>query len=156
MAHFVYALVAANDVAGRIHEDWPNLKRYDAGDSHSIFPIERELIGQLLESADAPPPESETFIFLTDDFQILLRDLSRHGRLCYLETDYFGGEGGQGACVFEHGIELMPPTWAESNTINDALAILGVESTDEYDAFDAVGLGAVRKNTDFERNLIEE
>ena len=155
MAHFVYAIVAANDVADRIHEDWPNLKRYDAGDSHSIFPIEQELIDQRLQSANAAPQESETFIYLTDKFQILLQDLSRHGKLSYLETEYFGGEGGQGACVFEHGNELMPPTWAESNTINDALAILGVESNDEYDEFDAAGLGAVRKNTDFERNLID-
>jgi hypothetical protein len=155
MAHFVYAIVAANDVADRIHEDWPQLKRYDAGDSHSIFPVDREMIDQRLESDDAPPQESETFIYLTDEFQNMLQDLSRHGKLCYLETEYFGGDGGQGACVYEHGNELMPPTWAESNTINDALATLGVESTDEYDAFDAVGLGAVRKNADFERNLID-
>jgi len=155
MAHFVYAIVSPNDVAARIHEDWPQLKRYDAGGSHSIFPIESGIVSQRIGSADANPQESETFIYLTDDFQSVLQDLSQHGKLCYLETDYFGGEGGQGACVFEHGHALMEPTWAESNTINTALKILGVDPVGDDDEFDTVGLCSVRKNADFERNLID-
>ena len=152
MAHFIYAIVAENDVATRIHSDWPQLKRYNAGDKHSIFPIEQDMIDQRAGSAYSPPQESKTLIYLTDTFRNILLDLSQHGRLCYLETEYHGGDGGQGACVFNRGNELMPPIWAKSDTINDGLALIGVEAGDRCDAFHMAGLSAVRKNADFERN----
>ena len=151
MAHFVYAIVSSNIAADAIHACWQQLKRYPATDSFSIFPVNADLIAQRVAPAKHDTQESETFIHLSESFVTLLRDLSEHGKICYLETEYFGGEGGQGACVFEHGTELMPPTWAESDTINDALAVLGVQCSASLDGFDTIGLGAVRKNDDFSK-----
>ena len=149
MAHFVYAIVSANDVADRIHADWPQLSRYPANDLFSIFPVDTDLIAQRINPNGHETLNSETFLHLSDSFITALRELSRGGKICYLETDYFGGDGGQGACVFEHGTELMAPTWAESGTINDALEMLGVKCNADEDGFDTIGLGTVRNNEDF-------
>jgi hypothetical protein len=79
----------------------------------------------------------------------LLAGASVSGPLAYLETEYFGGQGGQGAVVFENGVEIMPPEWAESNTINRALRLIGVRASSSKDEFLSVGLGMARNNDDF-------
>ncbi len=83
-------------------------------------------------------------MLLTAGFRGLLAELSRSGRLAYIETEYFGGTGGQGAAVYEGGAEIMPPTWAESGVINRALGLLGVGglSTHSHSAL----LGFIRRS----------
>ena len=154
MAHFVYALVAAKKVADQIQTDWPELERFDAGDAHSIFPVEQEQIEKRVgSSSDDSNEQTGGFYYLSNNFKKELRELSKYGKICYLETEYFGGEGGQCACVYDNRTEIMAPTWAESDTINTALKILGVAPKENLDAFDTIGLGAVRKNTDFSKNV---
>ena len=94
MAHFVYAIVSSNIAADAIHACWQQLKRHPATDSFSIFPVNADLIAQRVAPAKHDTQESETFIHLSESFVTLLRDLSEHGKICYLETEYFGGEGG--------------------------------------------------------------
>ncbi|MFZ6180911.1 hypothetical protein [Nannocystis pusilla] len=57
-------------------------------------------------------------------------------------TDYFGGVGGQWACVF-HGAQRLS---ADDASINDALRALGVTRTGGQDEFDTVGLGRHRRS----------
>jgi len=149
MAHFVYAIVTTNHVADQVQSAWPELIRFDAGDAHAIFPVDEDQIEKRLERQTGDLKPSETFIYLSDSFKEELPELSKYGKICYFETEYFGGEGGQGACVYENRSELMAPTWARSGTINDGLKIIGVNSSDNLDEFDTIGLGEVRKNADF-------
>lgn len=89
-----------------------------------------------------------TFLLLTGGFQIFLREFSHLGPIAYVETDYFGGKGGQGAVVYAHGEELMPPKWSKGGTINAALALLGVPKPFFCDRFAALGLMRFRSNDD--------
>ncbi|WP_434424870.1 hypothetical protein [Nannocystis pusilla] len=57
-------------------------------------------------------------------------------------TDYFGGVGGQWACVFRGAQRIS----ADDASINDALRALGVTRTADEDEFDVVGLGRHRRS----------
>ena len=74
------------------------------------------------------------------------------GSLAYVETDYFGGTGGQSATAWVDGREVMAPQSARGGggPINQALRRIGVERTEADDEFDTVGLGERRSMTDYE------
>ena len=87
-------------------------------------------------------------MLLTDSFRLFLRSLSIGGRLAYVETEYFGGAGGQGALVCRDGVETMPPLWRESGVINLALKEIGVRRGILADRFANIGLDHIRGNDD--------
>ncbi len=68
------------------------------------------------------------------------------GRVAYVETEYFGGNGVQSAAVWERGAIAFGPKQADVGPINEALRLLGVERTNAKDEFDTVGLGRHRGN----------
>jgi len=76
-------------------------------------------------------------------------DLSHHGPVAYVETDYFGGAGVQAATVWESGSVRMPAQKAGKGPINRALRLMGVRAGLLQDEFDVVGLGANRSNDDW-------
>ncbi|WP_139228608.1 hypothetical protein [Planctomicrobium piriforme] len=103
-----------------------------------------EFIDRELEPS--PGPGSDGFILLTASFTAFLLDLSVLGTLAYIETDYFGGTGSQGAAVYSNGKPLMQSEGSElADPINKALELIGVRS-EGSDRFDALGLGNFRSN----------
>ena len=113
-----------------------------------IFPIDADVIDERIVSDKTPIVTGDEFMLLTNGFRDLLRTLSGGGQLAYVETDYFGDAGGQGALVCRDGVEIMPPTWESSGTINDALKLIGMQRDNFGDHFDAAGFGDVRSNDD--------
>lgn len=59
-------------------------------------------------------------------------------------TDYFGGAGGQWACVFTGARR----TSGDEASVNEALAALGVAREGGKDEFDTAGLGGHRRSPD--------
>ncbi len=87
-------------------------------------------------------------MLLTDGFQELLLDLSRFGALAYIETDYFGSNGSQGAVVYSGREVVMKPEWSHSGPVDRALKLIGVKRGLVGDRFSAFGLGKYRSNDD--------
>jgi hypothetical protein len=93
-----------------------------------------------------------SFVYLTEPLLELLCVASRSTELAYIETEYFGGNGGQGAVLFLRSEMSFGPDWADDDIgpINKALSSMGViPKPDERDAFEAVGLGSYRSNEAF-------
>ena len=90
----------------------------------------------------------DEFMQLTHGFRSFLQTLSRGGQLAYVETEYFGGEGGQGALVCRDGQEIMPPTWNKSGPINNALKLIGLKRGILGDRFAAAGFAQIRSDDD--------
>lgn len=67
-------------------------------------------------------------------------------KLGYIETEYFGGIGGQGAVFYEDGKMTIAPTWEDgfSGTINRILSELGVKIIGYEDEFESIGLHRFR------------
>ncbi|WP_405896489.1 hypothetical protein OG242_02040 [Streptomyces sp. NBC_00727] len=97
---------------------------------------------------DLPPGIlSESVTFPGD---AVLRDLvcevthEPRPRFAVIQTEYFGGTGGQWAATFDGEMRVTP----DGATINQALEALGVRATAAADAFDVIGLGTFRHNPD--------
>lgn len=107
-----------------------------------------------LESFQVTPSDDETAGLQNLSKQLLdeLRRSSQQGPLIYFETEYFGGEGGQGAAVFQDGELLFGPHWAKIGPINHALKLLGISiEPPAYDEFETVGLHLHRHTEEWVR-----
>lgn len=115
----------------------------------ALIPLTYDWMDQLF----APFPaeyDDESFAYLHDGMVEKLRLASNGKSFAFIETNYFGGHGGQGAVVFEDKRVTFGPEWGTYGQINRALQLLGVpERTDDLDAFDQVGLGAHRSTDDW-------
>jgi hypothetical protein len=146
MGHCIHAIVAPSETADSISSHWPDLPRLDNDNGFAVFPIDAEFIDARIATDKTPTVTGDEFMLMTNGLRSLLRTLSADGQLAYVETEYFGGVGGQGALVCRNGSEIMPPTWRESDTINDALKLIGVPRGAFADEFVAAGFGLVRNN----------
>jgi hypothetical protein len=115
-------------------------------DSHldALFPEQGEFDGEML--------------YLSAALLETLLELSHKAPLAYIETDYFGGTGSQGATAYAEGRCLMKPESTEvrslgesrNGPISEALRRVGVvRGPGDYDEFDTVGLGRFRHNEDW-------
>lgn len=124
MGHCIQAIVGASDVADAISVRFPQLPRVSTSAGFAIFPVDEVFVDSVAQAI--PQNTGAEFMLLTEGFREVLRSLSSLGTIAYIETDYFGGVGGQGAVVYSNGAEVMAPTWAEFGVINDALKRIGV------------------------------
>lgn len=146
MGHCIHAIVAPHVTSDVISSCWPELPRLIRDNGFNIFPVDADLIDARIAPDETPNENGDEFMLLTPGFLKLLQSLSRDGQLAYVETEYFGGAGGQGALVFHNGVQIMPPTWDVFGTINNALKLIGVKHQETGDRFDAIGFGSVRDN----------
>lgn len=110
-------------------------------------------------------PSTEGFSYLTSGMAGEIGRMLGNRRALYIETEYWGGEGGQCATLFENGaivwhkIELTkklnkqqsplscttrPAIERTKSPISQGLDILGVRPERGKDEFDVVGLGRFR------------
>lgn len=147
MGHCIKAIIAPLSTAATISRDWPELPRLERDNGFVVFPVSAVLIDAYIAPDVTPTETGDEFMLLTNGFRSMLRTLSRNGLLAYVETEYFGGIGGQGALVCRDGIEIMPPTWNQSGTINDALRLIGMKCGYFVDEFEIIGFGLARSNS---------
>lgn len=154
MGHCIQVIVAPIETANVISASWPELPRLNHQNGHAIFCVEADFIDARIAPDKTPTTTGDEFMLLTNGFLELLKLMSHNGQLAYVETEYFGGVGGQGALVYRNGEEIMPPRWKESGTINEALRLIGVPLEQFFDRFSAMGFDQIRSNGDI-LDLIE-
>ena len=85
-----------------------------------------------------------------------LARLSAGGAAAFIDTNYFGGDGNQGAIAARDGSIVFGPRTAPSGVVNQALRLLGVTcQKDDFDEFDALGLGRFRDNAKIIRAYLQ-
>ncbi|HEU4559602.1 MAG TPA: hypothetical protein VFS20_17250 [Longimicrobium sp.] len=77
----------------------------------------------------------------------VLEELSRHGTVAYVESEYHGGDGEQCSIVWRDGERIDAEHG--SYAVNSALGRLGVEREEGRDLFDTLGLGRQRSVEDW-------
>lgn len=96
------------------------------------------------------PDAHPGFEHLTTGLMHLLEGSSQRGDVAYIETDYFGGPGDQGAVLYRAGSALYGPERADIGPISEVLKLMGVQKGDsDFDEFDTAGLGRYRENADW-------
>jgi hypothetical protein len=146
MGHCIQAIITTSGAADHLRTNYPQLPFVNASQEFVIVPVDSDFIDSVTKAR--PSQSTETFLLLTDAFHELLLDLSRFGMLAYVETDYFGGIGGQGAAVYSRGEVVMKPKWRKSGPVNQALKRIGVRRRLLEDRFSALRLGRYRSNDD--------
>jgi hypothetical protein len=111
-----------------------------------LMPITDDLLRELGEEDPSDPQLVGCFEGLSARVEEFAVSLSRVAPIAYVETEYFGGVGVQGAAVWIDGARRLLIEPCESGPINDALRLLGVVAREGVDEFDSVGLGRHRSN----------
>ena len=92
----------------------------------------------------------DSMTYLSDALKTTLADLSSDGIVAYIETEYFGGQGAQGATVYDRGQCVYGPITNDASPISEAMKLLGVAvEPGQHDEFEAVGFCRHRNNEDW-------
>ena len=126
MAHSIRAIIVGPATLAGMRGALPGVLPAPLRQGFVAFPIEADFVDALVAPGPATCDDDAGFQLLTGPFRDFLRQLSRLGPLAYVETDYFGGVGEQGAGVFADGTTLMEPEWGRRGLIERALKRIGV------------------------------
>lgn len=145
MAHSIHALIASEKLLRSIHEKDPCSAIIPLSPNLALLPLTDELLDRIERLPVGKKRVETRFEELTPNFKAFIASASMSGALACVFTDYFGGQGVQGALVIKGGEFLYGPS-VETNSINSALRRLGVVAEGGNDEFDTVGLGRYRSN----------
>jgi hypothetical protein len=139
MAHFVTGLIARRAALQAFAAEHALPAPVALTDVLSLLPLDQDALDRLVPQIQHQFHAG--FNYLSQGLTALLRAGSQRATLLYFETEYFGGEGTQGAAVFRDGELVFGPQSAELGPINNALALLGVKPiAPAIDEFETVGL----------------
>jgi hypothetical protein len=148
MGHFVTGLIAKSETLDSFAQRHSLHAPIALCEGLAILPLRDEDIDSFIK-----PPltgHSPGFIYLSEQLRSELAAASAGAYLMYFETEYFGGNGVQGAAVFHNGLLAFGPKSAQSGPINDALALLGVMTKPPApDEFEHAGLHRHRHTEDW-------
>ena len=113
-----------------------------------MIPVTDALFDEIQASLPGGGESQQRFEKFSPAVARWVRELSARGLAAYVEAEYFGGTGGQGAVVWRQGETVLGPIHSD-DAINRALRVFGVEAGGGLDEFDAVGLGLQRSTDDW-------
>lgn len=149
MGHYIQAIIGPEHVLNNLQRRFGTSRVIALGQGLFLLPMVEEIYDAL---PSAPYTVSAKvnlhFRFLDSKVIALLMDASKEDPVAYVETEYFGGEGDQGAVVAREGKVVFGPA-AGNGSINAALRLIGAKKATEHDEFDEVGLGRFRRNEDW-------
>jgi hypothetical protein len=134
MGHYIRGFIARHADLQRAVTNLPGAKIVPLRLDFGFIPVTESL------ASDDDPAPFEYLTQLTDKLALWAQEQSHHCPLAYVETDYFGGVGSQGAIVWEKGTIVFGPccmpesgqvgrpgaTSREKRAINQALRFLGI------------------------------
>jgi hypothetical protein len=151
MVHSIAAFVAKPPVAKIVAEALGGAPVYRLRHAEFlVVPVGDDAFDALVAERGASSAVGNEFWRLTVNLMDLARECSVHGPIAYVETDYFGGAGVQGAAAWVDGEARLPPTVEEHSVVNAALRMIGLRAEDGFDEFDTLGLGRTRRLDSFD------
>ena len=109
MGHSVHLIIGRGAAVQAFLRQWPGSRTVELRGGWQAVPVEDALYATI--EAKAPgatrPPELDVSPFGLE--LALAAATEAGGGLAYVETDYFGGTGGQSAVAFVDGRETMAP-----------------------------------------------
>lgn len=107
-------------------------------------PVPDHELDRIAETTTLPrSPRDERFVHFGSVLPAILAELSMHGPVAYVETDYFGGVGEQVATAFDRRVRIL-----ECGRVNEALRAIGVRAAHGRDEWDTLGLSGHRRMPD--------
>ena len=151
MTHSVRLIIGREGGVAAFLQAWPGSRAVDLACGWQAIPVD-EAFYDAVAAAHPDAVRSDALDFCPAGLDAALAAATAGGgALAYVETEYFGGTGGQSAMAYVDGHAKMEPARAEwAGPINQALRRIGVVPEGEKDAFDTIGLGERRTMDDYE------
>lgn len=151
MGHSVHLIIGKGPALAAFLSQWPGARAVALREGWQAIPVDEALYHAIeVKHAGATRPSGLDASPLGLS-EALALTTAKGGGLAYVETEYFGGTGGQAATAFIDGREVLAPQSAKgAGPINQALRRIGVIRTDAKDEFDTIGLGERRRMDDYE------
>lgn len=146
MGHSIIALIGPRSALAGLIGRFGHPEPVELGFDLLIMPLGEARLDML---AQFKGPPYDGFIYLGPELESEIARAVGTGPALYVETDYSGGSGSQGAAFFEAG----EARWKDAASagaegrrtpISRGLASLGVSPSADEDEFDALGLGRFR------------
>lgn len=151
MGHSVHLIIGRGEAIGAFLRRWPGSRSVELRGQWQAIPVDDRLHAAIEAAAPggARPPELDVSPLGLELAMTAATEAG--GGLAYVETEYFGGTGGQSAMAFMDGREAMAAQRSRGGggPINQALRRIGVVRGAD-DEFDTVGLGERRSMSDYE------
>jgi hypothetical protein len=126
MGHYISGLIARAQTFERFCERYSLEPAVRLMRNVCFLPLDDRNLDTIPGLTFATPSESG-FRYLVPSLLALLKDFSIHGDLVYIETEYHGGTGSQGAVLLRNGTVAFGPTSSDYSQINLALRELGIK-----------------------------
>ena len=157
MSHCIQAFIGREAELRLMAQSYRSAFVISLDQGFAILPLTKELFDELgVANGNQQEVQDERFLYLCSRTFQAGQLFSQKIPTAYVETDYFGGSGSQGAAVWANGELIFRPAGTEEGVdnpsetvINAALQKIGVVKGNCLDEFEAVGLGTHRSNEDW-------
>jgi hypothetical protein len=151
MGHSVYLVIGKDHAIGRFLKRWPGSRAVPLNGGWQAIPME-DVLYEKIEAAfpgSTRPPEFDVSPLGLES--AMIEATREGGGLAYIETDYWGGSGGQSAMAVVDGEIRREPQRSRGAgvPINSALRAIDVVKSGDMDEFDTIGLGERRSMSDY-------
>jgi hypothetical protein len=156
VGHTLSALISEISVLREFASKYKTADVIDLGEqSMGLLPLSFAFLDEIELATDerksSKSPDYSEMVRLTPRLLESILLLSKISAIAYIQTEYFGGIGEQGAIAWHMEKIVYPPSivWG-IGPINMALKKLGVNQKDGMDEFDTLGLGKYRSMDDWD------
>lgn len=144
MGHHIHAIIGTAAVVARAADLGLTTAPVALESGYAWVPVPDHEIDRLAETTALPSsPWDERFVHFGSVVPAVMAELSMHGPVAYVETEYFGGVGEQVATAFDRRVRIL-----ECGSVNDALRAIGVRAAHGRDEWDTLGLSEHRHMPD--------
>jgi hypothetical protein len=124
VGHHIHAIIGAAAVVARAGELGLTGVPIALDSGFAWVPVPDHEIDRVAGTTDLPrSPWDERFDHFGSVLPAIMAELSMHGPVAYVETEYFGGVGEQVATAFDHRVRIL-----ECGSVNEALCAIGVRA----------------------------
>jgi hypothetical protein len=143
MGYYLQALVGKADALSKHTSEFEHARLVPLTQGIALIPLTDDLHHEI-GSGD----EADRFEKISPSVEQWAQRISSTAPVAYIEAEFFGGDGGQGAVAWSESSRVLGPIHSQ-DAINRALRFLGIQIGDAHDEFDAVSLGQHRDTHDW-------
>lgn len=149
MGYYLQAFICRQPDQNLLTERFDKAVSVDLGQGLALVPMTEELFDQINNFCSSSSVDK--FEYMTENVEQKVLDAIGDRKFAYVEAEYFGGEGGQMAIIWNNNRREQLLSLGQDK-INEVLKSFGVTAKQGQDEFVTLGFG-LRRNT---REWIED